>query len=435
MSHAPKARLVLSSLALAVMAACSAPSPMSDAGAEASTDGAVTEAGGDASMAMCATVMDAPMPTPLLMGMYTATTDVSAEIAATTQLGTVRGLPAAMPMGWWDAAAAMTADGSPVILLLERADRHALGAMASGHPQSLLARFRAAITSGRMATDDDGRGVARQRFEKSLLAALALNVQVAVDAAIASSVRGCARESLQHWDRVAAFYTGLDGNARTRSMTMAPDVWGTGVNNLTDENMGDLLVERLGRGRTAAMGASSRALISVGEEFKMYLTKYFFLSVMNYAYVVPSRLSMMMSATVAHAEGATFVEGLLLQLDPAGTGMGTVASRGLWAGTPDQVAQRSAMGLIIGVYGDKLARDTTGFASKTPEEQLAIAARVVGMVEALDEALVYARQDIGALRTAASTARSSASSGNAAGAMAAFAQLQTAFNAAGSYRP
>ncbi len=422
-------RFILSVL-LTGLLGCSPSNPAQD-GSTASD--AASEAG-----ASCTPVADAPSPTSLLMGAYTATTDVSAEQQTVAAISAIRALAAMSAVPWWDMIEPMVGEGSPAVRALRRADELARGASGAMDPESLEATFRAGLREARAATTDGARATAKQRTEKPLLSALGVLFQSDLATADEAARRGCLRESLAALDRAATHYGGLDANYRSRGSIRVMGVWGTGRDTLADENMGDAITGLLGRARTAAAGGSATGLRAVAGELRAYGTKYFFLSTVLYGGVVADAVGAGSPTETPQVEGTLFADGLLYTIggSPADrTTPAATALRALWRGPAASITRIAALRASSGLFLEALERDLAGFTTSDRDGQLAVASRAVGLIEALDEPLGLAGQDPAALRAKAAEARAAVASGDAPRATARLNELRDAVRALTTLAP
>lgn len=342
---------------------------------------------------------------PLYMGQYTPRTSVEAERATVAAVANVRTLAGTYT---WDAIATAAAPGTPVARLLTDADAVSLGAMAQGD-YSLDRMFRDGLALGRMATTDDARGVAKQPVEKSLLVALALSTQASLREAAVEARAGRWAEASAQWDRAAAWFQGLESNATTRSSTAANGVWGAGVTTLASENMAARIVETLVRGRMAVDARSQRTVVETAAGLEVYLTKYFFLSVINYGYEVPVAVAAMRPTEKVMWEGRAFVEGVVLPFFGASADAPVAALRARWRGPAAMVDRATTVRELAAVYAALATRWSAEAATAQESDRLAAVARVTATLDVLSEALTHAGADTAALRARAVMARDAAS--------------------------
>jgi hypothetical protein len=345
------------------------------------------------------------MPNALFMGMYTTSTPVADELAMASAVNTLRELPETAGAPWWTMAAPMTTDGSPAITLLTRADAIA---MAASTPNSLLTVFRGAMAEAAMTMDADVRTAAAERFAKSLTAAAAIVMRASIHSAIDAARTGCNQEAAQHWDRAAVLFTALETKVRSRSMGMITGVWGAGHDRLSEDDMVAVTVDKLTRGQAAINAGAASAVRSIGDELAGYSSRYFFLSVVNYGNEIPEVIAMMDNPLAPQNEGMTFAEGLIFMVNygrpetPA-----AMALRARWRGPAAMINKNAVIRLSAGLYLEAVNADLMAFAAASPEQQLSIASRTLGVVDALAEPLRLSGSNVMTLKANMTAARTS----------------------------
>lgn len=387
-------------------------------------DSATNDAATDSPTAMCETPRPAaPTPTTLFEGMYSATTNVETEKTEVTTIGQIRMLAG---MYQWDTIDTMAAPSTPVGLLLSRIDRAYFGENAATSEYSLERTFRNGLAAGRNATDDNARQIAKQYVEKSLLVLLELAMHSELRNAIEQALAGCWINAREHWDRAAVYYSGLDGNFRSRSMTTIPNVWGDGTSMLTDENMGSHTVELLGRGLTAIQGTSARTVNLLANELTVYTTKYFFLSALNYGHQVQTAVTMGTNPDKPRAEGTMFFEGLVLAHFARSNSTAVANARARWRGSPMNITRLAVLRDSGSLYSELTASAINTFLTGNDNERWSSIARIGATVDVLDEALTYSGQNVATLRDTLATARSQLQENNTSAAASSLRQVQTA---------
>ncbi len=397
------------------------------------TDGQVsTDASGDGGGVRCP-VVETVMGAPLFMGAYTPATRVETETAMAAAVNTLRELPEVPNAAWWTMAAPMTTETAPAIELLRRADTIST---ATGTPNSLLTAFRAALAEGGTTMDANVRTAAAERFAKSLTAAVGIMMRASAHSAIASLQLGCTLEATQHWDRAAVYFTALDSKVRSRSMGMSAGVWGPGRDRLSEDDMVASILDKLTRGKTAITAGSANGLRSIGDELAMYLSRYYFLSVITYAVEIPSVLAMMESPLPPVNEGMTFGEGLIFMVNYArAESPAAVAMRARWRGPAAMINRNEMIRLSAGLYAEMLNRDLTAFAAADAQEKLSITARASGVLDALTEALRLGGANVSTLKLNILAARTATASGNAMEAVAPLTATRDAVVALSTFQP
>jgi hypothetical protein len=397
-------KLLVFGMLLGLATGCGASTPPAgDAGSDASTD------------ASSAT------PTPLFNMRYTATTDVTVQMQLVASINALR---ERIGMQQFDMVDAMAPATSPVGQLLTRLDARFIGANAASVDYSLDRMFRTAVMQGRMATTEDQRAVAEERAEKSLLVALELAMHVELDEAVEEAIEGDYDHARRNFDAAAAYFTGLQSKYESRSTTMVQNVWGMGNSRLTDENLSDRVIEHLVRGRAAVDQMSRRTVIERASTLIVYTSKYYFVSSLNYASAIQTRLASMMSVAGPQAEGGTFYEGVLLPYFGAMPSAAATTARARWRGMPAEITRTAVLRDSGALYGELATASLNGFATADENHRWQAIARVRAIVDVLDEALPFARQDLAMLRTRLDTASMRADANDAAGALMLLNEVQ-----------
>ncbi|MBI5517036.1 MAG: hypothetical protein HY909_24855 [Deltaproteobacteria bacterium] len=357
---------------------------------------------------------DAGAPSaPLMAGMYTPRTDIDAEVALVAALTNAR---TASGMFQWDAIDTAVAPTAPLGAFLARLDQEFLGASGAQGEYALTRTVREALVRGRAATTDDARGIAKQGVEKPLLVALGLGVTSELRLARAAAREGQWVRASRAWDRAAAYLSGLHGNLGTRSSTSANGVWGASVMTLTDENMAERTLALLVRGRAGLDARSVRTVVETSAEASAYVTKYYFLSGLNYAHEVRATLAMMRDATKVFAEGRYFFEGVVLPNHGRSDAEAVRAARARWRGEPSALDRAEVLRDSAALYALGLRPAVEALASADASARQETLALLSGTVDALDEALGAAGQDVPALRARLVEARTRADAGDGAAA-------------------
>lgn len=366
-------------------------------------------------------------PRSLFNGMYTTTTDVSAQEALVGEVATARMRAGMFQFAEIDAQAGAS---SPIGRMLSAVDTAYLGTNASSNPNSLERTFRNGLAAGMSATTDDARSVAKQYVEKSLLVALELAMHIELNAAAEHARYGRWAQVREHWDAAALLFTGLEERFRNRSTTMVMGIWGPGTSMITDENLADRTIELLARGPAAIDAMARRTLLETTSALVVYTSKTFYLSGLNYAAQIESRLAMMMGTDVARAEGGTYYQGVLLAFHAQSTTAAANMARTRWTTGP--IADLTLLNVIRdsgALYAEMNAQAVADYASASDDDRAITRARLTATVDVLDEALAFAGQDVAMLRQTLVLAGTRSASGDHAGAAALLSEVENAITA------
>ena len=244
-------------------------------------------------------------------------------------------------------------------------------------------------------------------------------------------------EAREHWDRAAAWFTALETSYGRRSDTTVAGVWGPGTTNVTDENLATRTVELLSRGAQLIDARAAANANDTARQLLVYSTKYAFLSALNYANVFETRAAMMGDLEYPRAEGGALFEGVLLPFfgraamgSPEATAIATARARWAYGVTAMQGPTRLSLVRDCGaIYALLTASGVRGYAMANDGARAATRSTLRGVVDTLDEALAYARQDPTMLRAKITAAEGRSTAGDHAGAAALLAEVQTAIEA------
>jgi hypothetical protein len=345
--------------------------------------------------------------------MYTPRTDINAEVALVQALTNAR---TASGMFQWDAIETAVAPGTPLGAFLARMDTEFLGASGAQGEYSLARTVREALAQGRAAANDDARGVAKQGVEKPLLVALALGMNAELRLAGDAARGGQWVRAGRAWDRAAAYLSGLHGNLGTRSTTAANGVWGASPSTLTDENMAERNLALLVRGRQGIDARSVRTVVETAAQARTYVLKYYFLSVLYYAYQVRTTLAMMGDPTKVYVEGRNFFEGLVLPSLGRSDAEVVRQARQRWRSDPRALDRADVLRDAVTLLVLTLRPAVEALAAANASDRQETLGLLTGAVDTLDEALAAGRQDPMPLRARLIEAGTRADGNDAAGA-------------------
>jgi hypothetical protein len=368
-------------------------------------------------------------PTQLFMGSYTATTNVSAELGVVRDVATLTGYAEAYR---FDMAQGMLSTGSAVSTLLTRVDQEFQGGAASGD-YSVAATVRRGVTLGLAASTDDQRDVAHETVAKPLAVALELGAQSELRAAIADMQAGNADSARAHWDRAAAYFSGLADSIGEYQAQTVPGVWGT-RDALASGEIAGLVVDQLRRGRAAIDAGAGRTVLEIGTQAQVALTRLFFLAGVKYSRVIQNAVTAMAAVdAAAQAEGTYSFEGVVLAIAGAQpTAAAVAAARAHWRGDTATITEAQLLRDAAALYVQLNADALTGYVAGTDDARWATIARLSGALDVLAEALAYAGQDVTALSNQLVAARGLSEGGDHAGALEQLTAVQAAIGRVGT---
>lgn len=368
----------------------------------------------------------------LLGGMYTPSSSVATQAAQAAALADAREDAEASA---WDQVTTLIAPGTPAGTLLSQMDAEFTGDAAGTSPLSLRGMLTAAIDRGRAApTDMIVQKASQETVEKTLLNAQHLAVVVEVRAALAAAEAGNWGDARQRWDRAAVFFNGLAAKYQTRADTQVMGVWGPGNNSLSDENLSQRMTALLTNGARLLDARARDNFADTAAQAEVYGNKYFFLSALNYGHVYETRAASMMDLEYPRAEGRAFFEGVAVLWGARSTDMAMqsalMSARARWErGAMSGPTRVSVLNDCGRIYALAVGAWVSRYPAATDRERAAIFGRTRGVIDVLDEALAYARQDVTALRAKVTQAAARAAMNDHAGAAALLTEVQTAVNA------
>lgn len=292
-------------------------------------------------------------------------------------------------------------------------------------PKALLAL---GLSLGKAAGGDAKKNdLALQYVEKSLLVLTELyafhELKEAVDAAVPA-------DATKEIDAAAIMLATLESRMIKRSSAAVPDVWGAGTTLITNDKLaahtGELL--QAARDKYTSNAPDAKAAL---EAARIYATKYFYASVLNYGYQVETDIAAGGDGAIEAAEGGTFSEGLSTGF--FGTSDADAAAmRALWTGAPASITVPAARTEAIRVYvtlADHAASYYTLPEQPTQQGMLVSAGQLQGAVEVLSEALGASAQDVNALRMKAADLVAKSAANDLANAAPLATELDTALQA------
>ncbi len=376
-----------------------------------------------------------PGTTAMFMGRYTARTSIAeitrlnADLAALKEHAEEQRFamiePAVMP-------------GAAVTQWLSRLDADFSGDASGAGAATLQGQLRAALARWHAAPNDMSiaKGVS-ETAEKTFIVAQLLAMHSEIRAALAEIDDGEWAEAREHWDRAAAWFTALEPAYGRRSDTTVADVWGPGSSNVTDENLSARSVELLSRGAQLIDAHAAANASDAARQLLVYSTKYAYLSALNYANVFETRARTMGDLEYPRAEGGTLFEGVLMPFhnrasEGSAQAAAVSAARARWTYGVTAAQGPTRLSLVRdcgALYGLLTAEGVAGYATASDPARAATRSTLRGVVDTLDEALAYARQDPAALRTKLTTAEARSMAGDHAGAAALLREVQQAVDA------
>ncbi len=377
----------------------------------------------------------APATTSLLSGRYTARTSVASIATLRVEIGEVS---EHAEMKHFADAETMLRAGMPVATWLSGLDaayaNDAMGTGAStlqGMTRAALARWRAAPMDDAIAT-----GVS-EVLEKALVVGHLLSMHTEVRATLTAIDANDWTSARAHWDAAAAWYVGLDTTFGRRSDTTVPNVWGAGMNNVTDENLATRTTELLTRGAALLDARGAVNARDVARQLLVYSTKHAFLSAINYANVFETRAAMMGDLEYPRAEGGMLFEGVIMpfparaaQGTPVATAASTARARWAFGVTAAQGPTRlSTVRDSAALYALLTADGVTNYVTASDADRAATRSTLRGTVDTLDEALAFASQNPADLRMKLIAAEARSTANDHAGAAVLLRDVQNAIDA------
>ena len=268
---------------------------------------------------------------------------------------------------------------------------------AEAKKRSPKALFTLGLSIGKTSGGDATKNaLALQHIEKSLLVLTELYAFHELAEAVAATVPADATKEI---DAAVIMFATLEARFIKRSASEVKDLWGAGSTLITNDGLAAKTGEMFAVAREKYATAAPDAKAAL-EAARVYATKYYYASVLNYANVVATDLAAGATGEVAMVEGGTFSEGLSTGF--FGTSdVDAAPMRGLWTGPAAGVTVAAMRPVAIGVY----AKLTTKAASyyTLPEQpelsgMLVSAGQIQGSVEVLSEALTASGADLAALR-------------------------------------
>jgi len=363
-------------------------------------------------------------PTTFFEGTYTANA-VDYAWQFNQELTAVANLAKAFD---WAAVEARTAPGTLLgdVLDAREVEFSLTDAAKQRSPKALCAQGIAlGKASGGDATKDD---IALQYVEKSLIVLTELYAYHEIVEALEGTV---VEEAALEIDAAAIILATLEGRMISRSTSELPDLWGAGSTLITTDALakhtGELLFSA--RGKVVSGAPDGKAAL---EAARIYASKYFYASVLNYGGKIEAALAAGGDPAVEHVEGAVFSEGLSTAFfgdkDSAAEPL-----RALWTGPASGITTSANRAAVIGVY-QTLTRDAASYywlpEQPLPEGMIESAGRIAGAVFVLREALGASGADVAALEQKAADLAVKSAANDIPGAAAIAMEIETAVDAA-----
>lgn len=335
-------------------------------------------------------------------------------------------------------AAAGLQPGMRVPQWLSQLDAEFSGDAAGAGPHTLQGAIRDALARWRMAPNDavtqTGTG---ETVEKTLDTARVLSMHSELRAALTAVDAGDWTNARARWDRAAAWFATLETDYQRRSDTAASGVWGPGSSAITDENLAARNVDLLARGAQLLDAHAADNARDTARQLLVYSTKFAFLSAVNYGSVFEARAAVMGELEYPRSEGGALFEGVVIPFHAraaAGTplAMTVSAARARWAFGVTAATGPTRLAVIRdggALYAALTADGVSAYATATDAARAATRSTLRGVVDTLDEALAYARQDPAALRAKITSAEARSTAGDHAGAATLLRDVQTALDA------
>lgn len=335
-------------------------------------------------------------------------------------------------------AAAGLQPGMRVPQWLSALDGEFSGDAAGAGPNTLQGAIRDALARWRMAPMDASiRTGTAETLEKTLDVGRLLSMHSELRGALTAIDAGDWANARARWDRAAAWFSTLEADYQRRSDTTATGVWGPGSNAITDENLATRTVDLLARGAQLVDARAADNARDTARQLLVYSTKFAFLSAVNYSTVFETRVAMMGDLEYPRAEGGALFEGVVTPFHgraAAGTpvAMTVATARTRWAFGATAATGPSRLAVIRdsgALYAALTADGVTNYATATDAARASTRSTLRGVVDTLDEALAFARQDPVMLRAKITTAEARSTAGDHAGAATLLREVQTGLDA------
>lgn len=378
---------------------------------------------------------NAPTATAMFMGRYTPKSPVNMVTEMSTAVTAVEG--PAEEHAFTQAEAGLQS-GMRVPQWLSQLDAEFSGDAAGAGPNTLQGAIRDALARWRMApTDANTQTATGETVEKTLATARMLSMHSELRAALTAIDADDWANARARWDRAAAWFATREAAYQRRSDTTAANVWGPGSNAITDENLATRTVDLLARGAQLLDARAADNARDAARQLLVYSTKYAFLSAVNYSTIFEARAAAMGDLEYPRSEGGALFEGVVIPFHAraaAGTplAMTVSAARARWAFGVTAATGPTRLAVIRdsgALYAALTADGVTAYATATDAARAATRSTLRGVVDALDEALAYARQDPAALRAKITSAEARSTAGDHAGAATLLREVQTALDA------
>lgn len=379
-----------------------------------------------------------PPPPTMLSGRYTPRTSITSITEMAETLETVAE-PAEEHR--FDEAAEALAAGRPVPMFLSQLDAEFSNDATGAGPFSLQGSIRDALARWRMApTDASVQTASGETIEKTIDMSRLLAMHSEIKAAITAVDSSDWTAARARWDRAAAWFSTLEDYYAHRADTAAANIWGASSTAITDENLATRTTDLFARGALLIDARAADNLRDTARQLLVYSTKYPYLSALNYATVFESRAQSMGDLEYPRSEGGAFFNafvtafhGRATQGSPIETMTRTARARwayGVTAATgPSRLAVIHDAGAL---YASLTAAGVAAYATASDSDRAATRSTLRGVVDTLDEALTYARQDPDALRAKITSAEGRSTAGDHAGAAALLRDVQQGLDAISS---
>lgn len=376
-----------------------------------------------------------PATVTMLSGRYTARNPVTMVTEMAAALETVA--EPAEEHEFEEAAEALAA-GRPVPTFLSQIDAEFSGDAAGAGPFTTQGAIRDAMARWRMTpTDASVQTATGETIEKTIDMSRLLAMHSEVRAALTAVAGNDWTAARSRWDRAAAWFSTLENAYAHRADTAATNIWGATATAITDENLATRTTDLLTRGAQLIDARATENLRDTAQQLLVYSTKYPYLSAVNYASVFESRAQSMGDIEYPRAEGGAFFNAFVTAFHgraSAGSPAETLArtGRARWAYGVNASTGPSRLAVIRdagALYASLTAPGVEGYATASDVDRAATRSTLRGVVDTLDEALTFARQDPSAMRAKISTAETRSLAGDHAGAAALLREVQQSLDA------
>lgn len=343
--------------------------------------------------------------TSLFGDTYRVATDQTEAWSLSTDLASARTAAGAYD---WQAVSSSVSPGTRIATAAAAAEQTLTGAAAKqSSPTALVAH---GISLGKAASTEQERAIAKQYVEKPLLVLSGLVARQALGKGSAESI-----------DSAAVTLFGLEDKLTKRSESAVTDIWGPGTSTITTDALSTRVGQLLMVARSAAAQGDPLSSYHAARA-RVYVTKYYYASTLNYAHEVEADVIAAKPSDVHQVEGRMFAEGVANALFGAADD-DAAPLRSLWAGPAANVTLASVRAALLEAYL-LVADDAVSAIGAGGEGAIGAAGVLAGTVDVLAEPLGARGRDPAALVSSAQSIATKLHGGDVAGAKSAALDLE-----------